>query len=253
MTVSDLSCYTLQYGQKLYFLKPVTLSATVGLSTRSSKDLNISTPMSKPHETIPLPSNINEHTLKTDVGSLGVCVHIDMTPINISISEIQVSKTTRTERNMFFLTRRLQVCLIASVLYGLVEIANQLSPGKTAAESLPSPEILPPMMFKSSSSPTVLKESTLNSSSEPTIPGEHLERDESDTVKLTAWIQWTITRFSIEMFADDDGVDMFDPTLKLVLDAEDIVSSLDFQSVYLKIKSKIGSANIQHYVRYVFV
>lgn len=35
----------------------------------------------------------------------------------------------------------------------------------------------------------------------------------------------------------------------LVLDAEDIVSSLDFQSIYLKIKSKIGSASVQHYER----
>jgi len=35
----------------------------------------------------------------------------------------------------------------------------------------------------------------------------------------------------------------------LVLDAEDIVSSLDFQSIYLKVKSKIGSASVQHYER----
>lgn len=39
------------------------------------------------------------------------------------------------------------------------------------------------------------------------------------------------------------------PRLKLVIDAEDIVSSLDFQSIYLKVKSKIGSASIQHYER----
>lgn len=35
----------------------------------------------------------------------------------------------------------------------------------------------------------------------------------------------------------------------LLLDAEDIVSSLDFQSIYLKVKSKIGSASVQHYER----
>lgn len=37
MSVSELSCYTLQSGEKLIFLKPVSLSATVGLSTRPSK------------------------------------------------------------------------------------------------------------------------------------------------------------------------------------------------------------------------
>lgn len=45
------------------------------------------------------------------------------------------------------------------------------------------------------------------------------------------------------------NLDSLQPRLKLVIDAEDIVSSLDFQSIYLKIKSKIGSASILHYER----
>lgn len=33
----DLSCFTMQRGQKMVFLEPVTLNATVGLSTRPLK------------------------------------------------------------------------------------------------------------------------------------------------------------------------------------------------------------------------
>lgn len=34
----DLSCFTMQRGQKMVFLEPVTLNATVGLSTRPLKN-----------------------------------------------------------------------------------------------------------------------------------------------------------------------------------------------------------------------
>ncbi|CAH2018039.1 unnamed protein product [Acanthoscelides obtectus] len=78
---------------------------------------------------------------------------------------------------------------------------------------------------------------------------------DSDSIKLTAWVQWTITRFTIELLSNECNTDLENdlesqqPMLKLVVDAEDIVSSLDLQSVYLKIKSKIGSASIQHFKR----
>lgn len=92
MTLTDCSLYTLHQRYKFYFLKPVSLSATVGLSTKPSKDVkspgeganNVKSESTSPVPPIP-------GTSKGDVESLGVCVHIDMTPVNISTSEVQVS------------------------------------------------------------------------------------------------------------------------------------------------------------------
>lgn len=209
MSISDLSCYTIQYGNKLTFLKPVSLSATVAQSS------------------------------KTDIASLGVCVHIDMTPIVISTSEVQIY-------------------LFASILYGLMEVSSNWFPEKSK-QSPKTPDVVPPVLTKSSStvSPTLPRENTLDSTSEktPSTNNPITANIESENVKLTAWVQWTVTRFTIELLSNehktlsDEDVESLQPRLKLVVDAEDIVSSLDFQSIYLKVKSRIGSVSIQHYRR----
>lgn len=220
ISISDLSCYTIQYGNKLTFLKPVSLSATVGLSTKVKSD-----------------SNIVSGSPKIDIGYLGVCVHIDMTPILVSTSEVQIY-------------------LFASILHGLIEVSRNLFP-EQPKHSQKSPDVQLPIVKGSSTlSPTLLKEQTFGSSSEKT-PEDTLESEGNidDSVKLTAWVQWTVTRFTIELLSselkgvNDEELDSLQPRLKLVVDAEDIVSSLDFQNVYLKIKSKVGSASIQHYKR----
>ncbi|XP_074031826.1 vacuolar protein sorting 13B isoform X2 [Leptinotarsa decemlineata] len=222
ISISDLSCFTIQYGNKLIFLKPVSLSATVGLSTRPSKVENEGLAGSS----------------KTDIAYLGICVHIDMTPILISTSEVQVY-------------------LFASILYGLMEVATNLMPEKNKLMSKTS-DVIPPILNKNSStlSPTVIRETTLDSISEQTPPNSFIQGEGvDDSVKLTAWVQWTITRFTIELLSSEyknkaeEELESLQPRLKLVVDAEDIVSSLDFQSIYLKIKSKIGSMSVQHYKR----
>ncbi|XP_030768330.1 vacuolar protein sorting-associated protein 13B-like isoform X2 [Sitophilus oryzae] len=306
MSVSDLSCYTIQHGNKLIFLKPVTLSATVGLSTRPSKanvtadsntdvsqtvkntsqdELNVSnvtsqtqkrkgsrntnlsassainTPFGKNSDSTAPSSPNNQiksnHSLdwqsqnscsaqcKSDIGYLGVCVHIDMTPVVVSTSEVQVY-------------------LFASILYGLMEVAQNLIPlhkGRNSGTKTVPHDVVPHQILTKESttlSPTILKEDDEHSSQRTpplntTVSTEVMVDEE--TVKLTAWVQWTITRFTVELFSSqfkssskEDEQDI-QPRLKLVLDVEDIVSSLDFQSVYLKIKSKIGSGSIRHYER----
>lgn len=220
VSISDLSCYTIQFGNKLTFLKPVSLSATVGLSTRVKSD-----------------STIDSGSPKIDIGHLGVCVHIDMTPIVISTSEVQIY-------------------LFASILHGLVEVGRNLFPDQP--KHLPkSPDAqLPAVKSSSTLSPTVPKDHNFDSVSDKT-PQDVSTSPENvdDSVKLTAWVQWTVTRFMVELLStelkslNDEEPDSLQPRLKLVVDAEDIVSSLDFQSVYLKIKSKVGSASVQHYKR----
>lgn len=219
ISISELSCYTIQFGNKLIFLKPVSLSATVGLSTKPNSDTSVD------------PN-------KSDIGSLGIYIHIDMTPILISTSEVQVY-------------------LFASILYGLMEVAKNIAPEQTS-ESLKTPEVVP-MIAKHNSNMSgpehVIREKSIDSISEHTPPVNLLSKENvvDDNIKLTAWVQWTITRFTLDLLSNKnslrDDTESLQPRLKLVVDAEDIVSSLDFQSVYLKIKSKIGSVSIMHYKR----
>ncbi|CAG9772920.1 unnamed protein product [Ceutorhynchus assimilis] len=252
MSISELSCYTMQNGEKLIFLKPVSLSATVGLSTRPSKNADDNEKLEKspkqslsksPSSSIPnspttqikksakkkvepIPNSPCKAS-KIDIGSLGVCVHIDTTPILISTSEVQVY-------------------LFASILYGLMEVASNLLP--TSCSSKPLQEL--PGLTKGSSTLSH-REQTTDNLSEITPPSATINTEnlENDSVKLTAWIQWTITRFTIELLSGGELEEQTQCRLKLVVDAEDIVSSLDFQSIYLKVKSKIGSASIRHYER----
>lgn len=71
---------------------------------------------------------------------------------------------------------------------------------------------------------------------------------EKDGLVLTAWIQWTITKITIKLYIMGQANTS---SLKLMLELEDIITSLDLQSVYMQLKSKITTATIFHYVRYI--
>ncbi|CAH2007814.1 unnamed protein product [Acanthoscelides obtectus] len=231
ISVSDLSCYTVQHGNKLTFLKPVSLSATIGLTTKPPKVENQSVADTSSK------SATNNEKAAVDIGYLGICVHIDMSPIVVSTSEVQVY-------------------LFASILYGLMEVATNLIPKKQKPPSK-VPDVIPQVALKSGSSMVSPSQTTHKDSSSGKTASKLKKPDnaDSDSIKLTAWVQWTITRFTIELLSNECNADPENdlesqqPMLKLVVDAEDIVSSLDLQSVYLKIKSKIGSASIQHFKR----
>lgn len=74
----------------------------------------------------------------------------------------------------------------------------------------------------------------------------HVIFTEKDGLILTAWIQWTITKVTIKLYIMGQTNA---PSLKLMLELEDIITSLDLQSVYLQLKSKITTATIFHYIR----
>lgn len=231
----------MQFGKKLDFLKPISLNATVGLSTKSrvdvpdmKKDANIQEKlahMKQPNVSSKDSVMSSPGMNKPDIDSLGICVHVDMTPIDITMSEVQI-------------------CLIASILYGLTEVAFNLIPeaSSNTNNNANAVEVLPPITGQSTTmSPTIIKDSTMDSISEDTPQiSMHTDNMQTDNVKLTAWIQWTVTRFSVAILSHNakelSTTKMgytHRPKLKLMFEAEDIVSSVDFQSVYLKMKSKV--------------
>ncbi|KAF5303499.1 hypothetical protein FQA39_LY09962 [Lamprigera yunnana] len=227
VSLTRFSCYTLQGGKQLNFLKPISLNVTIGISTKTMC----------PGKQLPNMDNENSFAdkPKEEAGKnepLGVCIHIDMSPITLCISEVQV-------------------CLIFSMMYGLSEVLYNLRSKCTYDTEFKSPGVVG---WSSNASPTLIKESTLDSISEKT-PSTPVAMDvlEEDTSKLTVWIQWTITKLKVQLLTHDiknssvTNNYLYNPNLKLVIDIEDIVSSLDCQCVYLKIKTKIAALNVQHF------
>ncbi|XP_044753199.1 vacuolar protein sorting-associated protein 13B isoform X2 [Coccinella septempunctata] len=217
LTIKDLSCYTIQNGSKMDCLKPCSLNATIGLSTKNSKPEENTL-----HKDAPAATSVSKH----DISSLGVCVHVDMTPVLISTCEIQVY-------------------LFASILYGLVEIASSFVPSeKNKHQQEYNTRILESIDSKSESIMTI-PENPVDQQSQNSSSINLTEADQDS--KLTAWLQWTITKFTIELNSMTKESRKNKPKLKLVIDTEDIVSSIDFQNVYLKIKSKVGSMSVEHF------
>lgn len=245
-SIWDFSCYSLQNDSKLNFLKPVSGNATIGLSIkhRIKKD-NVRSCKSDSLIDAHYAGEVKKHKknkLANMISVLGLCVHIDNTPIVISISDAQLNT-------------------MANILNALVEVTDQKSSNyKEKSKLEPSLSVI---NKSSSPPPNLFKESTIESISEVTptnadvLTIKDLDSEEDDEeMRLTAWVQWTITRFTLKFythnFRNSDDTKYFyllPPTLKLVLDMEDIMSSLDLQKVYMKFKSKIVMANVNHYKR----
>ncbi|PNF43763.1 hypothetical protein B7P43_G13702, partial [Cryptotermes secundus] len=207
LSLADLSCYTLQNGTKLHFVKPVSANATVGVSAKYQND-------------------------KVALGSLGFCVHVDITPVSISVSQEQMK-------------------LMAGLLFGLLEFFSSLHLFSfSSSNTVAAPVLDPP----TAASPTVFPESSGSRESPitPLVTEDSNEQqsglsEHSDAVKITVWMQSTLARLTISLYAVNSSVPRDD--LKLTIDMEDIMTSLDLQPVYLKVKCKVAYVRILHYIR----
>lgn len=72
-------------------------------------------------------------------------------------------------------------------------------------------------------------------------------QNSEENIKLSGWFQWTLARFSLIIKNNPEHYSL--ENVKLVLDLEDVISSLDFGVSYQKLKLKISSASIQHFIK----
>lgn len=107
--IKNLCCYTLQNKSKLYFLKPISGNITMGLSIKN-KDVGVANIASTAHlEPIinvynkgkgkkvawqskvnyEKPCSLKPHSIE-NISSVSIYVHVDNTPIELALSEIQV-------------------------------------------------------------------------------------------------------------------------------------------------------------------
>lgn len=255
ISIWDFSSYTVRYNKTYQFIKPVTCNATIAVTTKSyrrmsadsmkndvknskSEGLEQSDSRSdfrdSDHNITPgkVPSLVDMFNKSSNTSldinssnncnctdqlcSLGICVYLDTMPIVICMSEPQVA-------------------LISSLAVGLSEIFSTISQNGQIQPTFPRSQ--------NPTTPTdiLFKESTRAS----TISGNTQSVDETDLEtgpKFTVFIQWTLTKFSVKLYGNEGAAQ-----LKLSLDVEDIVNSLDMQSVYIKYKTKIATASVKHY------
>ncbi|CAH1404327.1 unnamed protein product [Nezara viridula] len=147
-------------------------------------------------------------------------LHIDTSHISLSLTRIQMS------------------CL-ADFCISSTKTLNIISMGlSNMGEPLISPEV---KMTGSEESMTNLDNSPSQLSN--ISPAED---DKKGGIKFSCWLQWTLTKLTISLYAKP--LQTSTESLKLSLELEDIISSIDIDLVHEKLKMKIGSSTIKHYV-----
>ncbi|XP_011871179.1 PREDICTED: vacuolar protein sorting-associated protein 13B isoform X1 [Vollenhovia emeryi] len=205
LSLIDFHCYTLQQHTQKNFIKKVTLNATVALTTKTAA------------------------TESNTLTALSVCVHIDNSPIIISLSEDQV----------IFMSS-----IISNVMKVLQTLCDSRKDNIIVPQMSNEMQVVLPAIPQTPSTPTqiIYQEDTNSTMSTSKDDLGH----EKDGLVVTAWIQWTITKVAIKLYIMEQEDTS---SLKLMLELEDIITSLDLQSVYMQLKNKITTATIFHYIR----
>ncbi|XP_076165604.1 vacuolar protein sorting 13B isoform X1 [Ptiloglossa arizonensis] len=209
LSLVEFHCYMLQQQTQKNFIKKMSLNATVALTTKI----------------------ITSQSGGSTLVALGVFVHIDNSPIIISISEEQV----------VFMNK-----IISSIL-SVLRVSVSTNKSVIADTQINTEaQVILPIIPQTPSTPTQLlyPEDTTTNSTVSTSKDDITQ--ETDELILTAWIQWTITKIAIKLYVTEKETAS---SLKLILELEDIITSLDLQPVYLKLKSKITTTTIFHYTR----
>ncbi|XP_065088861.1 intermembrane lipid transfer protein VPS13B [Ochlerotatus camptorhynchus] len=163
---------------------------------------------------------------KHDGMASSACFHVDTSPLKLNVLKEQLSLLTTT------LNRILSLPMLQS---------HSDARGKHR-----EPQILE-ISQKSGSAATAtdLKEfldMTHNSSgaSEETLK----EAGKKDALPVSIWLQWTFSKVTVNCIGKDEIGQL---KIRLTIELEDIIYSLDKQDVYLQIKAKVGGMSGQCY------
>ncbi|KAK2583878.1 hypothetical protein KPH14_001152 [Odynerus spinipes] len=209
LSLFEFHCYTLQGEMQQNFIKKMSLNATLALTTKTT----------------------SSQTTSNVLTALSLCVHIDNSAIIISISEEQVVFMSN------IIQKILNVLLITNdSKESTAVVPHAINENPIVCPTVPQTPSTPTQVIYPEDTTT---NSTISTSKDDVIP-------EKDSVILTAWIQWTITKIAVKLYVMGQEIK---PSLKLVMEMEDIITSLDLQPVYLKLKNKITTVTIFHYTR----
>ncbi|KAJ1522739.1 hypothetical protein ONE63_001898 [Megalurothrips usitatus] len=164
---------------------------------------------------------------KDCITSLGLCIHNDTGALHITVNQAQAQ-------------------VLSNVLLNVMVAARSLCTHHYSASSAATTNVPP-----APPSPTTISETASVSESRNLMRNSLCEPIpvSDDPVKLSVWLQWTLARMSVNFYQQCDGSENRQKRTKLALEVEDLMSSLDLQQIYSKLKLKVASANVHHYVR----
>ncbi|XP_038051923.1 vacuolar protein sorting-associated protein 13B-like [Patiria miniata] len=217
---SNFSMYTIHSDEGPYYLlKPLVLSATVGVTSSHSGRAAKARP------------------------GLGLCVHADMQEIQMACSKSQVTLACTLLNQA--LSNKSKLIEVFNSSYG-ISTQTASVPIIPASPSKSAPRVL--SSVASSGQPDNQETTTLSLSSPAEVPVSPQglappdQEDSSDTVKLSLWLQLTLQKFCFSLYGGA-------PPMKISCEVEDLTTSFDFQDVYSKVTCKVGSLNVNHYTQ----
>ncbi|KAK3912926.1 Vacuolar protein sorting-associated protein 13B [Frankliniella fusca] len=164
---------------------------------------------------------------KDCITSLGLCIHNDTGALHVTVNQKQAKILSN-------------VLLSGSVVLHSL-ITEHLHAVPSGSNPVPA---APP-------SPTTVSESASVSETRNLMKNALCEPFpiQEDDVKLSIWLQWTLARLSMSFYLQGEKSQPEQKRSKLSLEVEDLMTSLDLQQIYSKLKLKVAGANVHHYIR----
>ncbi|KAK0091414.1 hypothetical protein PV326_003263, partial [Microctonus aethiopoides] len=209
INLTDFHCYTIKQNEILNFFIMDSLNATI--------DATI-----KPH----INTNVDNSS-----NTFGFCTYIDTSPIIISICKQQMELIEQLYRNIGIIVDKF---IQSSDKESVIIINNEQEGFVSLQERVPF-------------SPTQILCTDTDTTSTASTSRPDVEVEIDGNVNVTSWIQWTIAKIAVKLYANDNLLTKME--YRMIMEMEDIITSIDWQSVYLQIKNKITTATIFHYKR----
>ncbi|XP_015121632.1 vacuolar protein sorting-associated protein 13B [Diachasma alloeum] len=173
-------------------------------------------------------ATIKQHmNSESSLNTLGFCIYVDTSPITISCSDSQIK-------------------LINEILDKTSRIVeSHVSRSSRSRSRDEQVDILLVGQPQALQSPPILCTEETDTTSTTSTSRNESENEESPAV-MTAWIQWTITKVSVKLYTLHP---ISHVERKMVMELEDIITSLDWQPIYIQLKNKVTTATVFHYVR----
>ncbi|XP_063972949.1 intermembrane lipid transfer protein VPS13B [Diachasmimorpha longicaudata] len=172
-------------------------------------------------------ATIKQHmNSESSLNTLGFYIYVNTSPITISCSEFQIK-------------------LVNEIIQKTSTIVES-HVNKTARGSRDEQiDLLLVGQPQALQSPPILCTEETDTTSTASTSKNGSENEENPAV-MTAWIQWTITKVSIKLYTLHP---ISQVERKMVMELEDIITSLDWQPIYIQLKNKVTTATVFHYVR----
>ncbi|XP_060068135.1 intermembrane lipid transfer protein VPS13B-like [Ylistrum balloti] len=226
MTLNNFSIYTIHSKKEIFsILKPVSVNCTVAVSTKYSP---------------PTSDNLS---------ALGLCLHTDMRSVTLACSKRQVHLCLSIV--IWLKTLLKQGLAFTKSILKPEKVKTTLTPRSGQKEPGKPPSIQREQLNMTSITEDVEQTETGTSgdftSRETTPIRDMLMEDMTDSgVKLSLWLQWTLPKFEINFYRLGEGAEQ-DTKVSLVM--EDLMTSVDVEVIYAKVKVTCGGCFMHHYSR----